>query len=121
MLTKRTLIIGASPNPERYSYKAAEMLNEYGHPTYAYGIRNGHIGTTPIETRFPEKETFDTVTMYIGPALQPALYQSIISLSPKRVIFNPGTENAEFEQALQAQGIEAIEACTLVMLRSNQF
>lgn len=120
-MTKRTLVIGASPKPERYAYKAAVMLKEYGHEVYAFGPRSAMIEQTKIETEWPAGQDFDTVTLYINPQIQADYETKILALQPKRVVFNPGTENQAFEARLQAAGIEPVEACTLVMLRTQQY
>ena len=122
-MSKKTVIIGASTNPSRYSYIAAGMLKEFGHPIVPLGIKKGEVHGTEIQdirTR-PKIDYVDTVTLYIGPRHQPAWYDYIISLRPVRVIFNPGTENSEFIRQVNDSGAEAIEACTLVMLRTGQF
>lgn len=115
------LVIGASPNPKRYSFLATEMLLEYGHHVYPFGIRKGLIGLKAIEPLWPINAVFDTVTMYIGPDLQPDFSQKIIALKPKRIIFNPGTENEAFYSLLDKNNITYLEACTLVLLRTGQF
>ena len=94
---KRTLIIGASNNPERYAYKAAERLLAHGHEIELLGLRPDTIFGKTIDTERKAYEGLDTVTLYVGPQRQPDYYDYVISLKPKRVIFNPGTENAEFE------------------------
>ena len=119
-MQKHTLVIGATPNPDRYAYKAIEMLTKYGHSLVAYGIKQGIIGAVVIQNELPQ-QVFDTVTMYVGPQNQPDFYQYILNLKPKRVIFNPGTENAVFEAQLQQAGIEALQACTLVLLSTGQY
>lgn len=119
-MQKHTLVIGATPNPDRYAYKAIEMLTKYGHSLVAYGIKQGIIGAVVIQNELPQ-QVFDTVTMYVGPQNQPDFYQYILNLKPKRVIFNPGTENAAFEAQLQQAGIEALQACTLVLLSTGQY
>lgn len=120
---KKTVIVGATPNPARYAFLAAEMLTEYGHSIVPVGIKKGKLfGVEILDIRQkPEIDQVDTITMYIGPQHQPEWYDYLISLKPKRIIFNPGTENREFEQMVEDQGIEALEACTLVMLRTHQF
>lgn len=118
---KKTLVIGASTNPQRYSYLATNLLSEYKHEVVALGIKPGIIGEHPIVTHFPENKDFDTVTLYVNENLQKEYYDKIIELKPKRVIFNPGTENQEFMDRLQKEGIQPLEACTLVLLRTNQF
>lgn len=118
---KRTLVIGATPKPERYAYLATEMLKQYGHEVVAYGRHQGDINGTPIIPDFPKGQSFDTVTLYLNPANQEVVQQDILDLAPQRVIFNPGTENPPFEQALRNAGIQPLEACTLVLLRTGQF
>lgn len=122
MNIKKTLVIGASENPERYSNKAVKMLQEYNHPVVALGKEKGkNINDLPIVNSVESSEKFDTITLYLNPKNQEPYYEQILSLQPKRVIFNPGTENPEFEQTLKEHNIEPVEACTLVMLRTNQF
>jgi len=118
---KNTMVIGASPNPERYSYKAASLLTKYGHHVEAIGIRNGQIGNINIQPGQPEFSDIHTVTMYVGPGRQAGYYDYILNIRPKRIIFNPGTENPEFEDMLQNAGIEVVENCTLIMLNSGRF
>lgn len=118
---KKTLIIGASDNPERYSYKAAERLLNHGHEIELVGIRKAEVFGKQIDTEMKHYDDIDTVTLYVGLQNQPVYYEYILSLSPKRVIFNPGTENYEFESRLNAAGIETEEACTLVMLGTGQY
>ena len=120
---KKTVIIGASPNPSRYAYLAADMLTEYKHEIVPVGIKRGELfGKEILDIRKkPSIDGVDTVTLYIGPQHQPEWYDYIFSLKPKRIIFNPGTENEEFETLAEQKGIEALEACTLVLLRSRQY
>jgi uncharacterized protein len=121
--TKKTVIIGATPNPSRYAYLAAGMLTEYQHEIVPIGIKKGEVFGKPILNIYqrPAVEDVDTVTLYIGVQHQPEHYQYILGLKPKRVIFNPGTENPEFQKMIEASGAEAWEACTLVLLRSGQY
>ena len=118
---KKTLVIGASENPDRYSYLAVEKLKKYGHPVIALGRKSGIIGETKIETGKPQEEQIDTVTLYINPELQKQYADYIMLLHPKRLIFNPGTENDDLYQMAKANGIEPLEACTLVMLETGQY
>lgn len=120
---KKTVIIGATSNPGRYAFLAARMLTQYQHEFVPVGIKDGAVLGNEILDIFkkPDVKEVDTVTLYIGPQRQPEHYQYILGLKPKRIIFNPGTENEEFEKMAEAQGIEAVEGCTLVMLRSGQF
>jgi uncharacterized protein len=120
---KKTVIIGATTNPGRYAYLAARMLTEYNHEVVPVGIKDGAVFGKEILDIFgkPAIKDVHTVTLYIGPQRQPEHIDYILSLKPKRIIFNPGTENEEFIRRAEAQGVEALEACTLVMLRSRQF
>jgi uncharacterized protein len=120
---KKTVIIGATNNPSRYAYIAAEMLIRYGHEIVPLSIKKGEVlGNNILDLRTrPEIKDVDTVTLYIGPRHQPEWYDYILSLKPKRIIFNPGTENDEFIKKVNDAGSEALEACTLVMLRSGQY
>lgn len=119
--SKKTVIIGASDNSSRYSYLAANRLVAHGHEVIPIGIKHGRVAGLDIITEHPVLEAVDTITMYINPQRQPAYYDYILSLHPKRVIFNPGTENEELEELLQQQGIQTMEACTLVMLNTGQY
>jgi len=120
---KKTMIVGATTNKGRYAYLAAEMLNDCKHEIVPIGIKKGEVlGKEILDLKQkPKVEGIDTVTLYIGPDHQPEWYDYLLSLKPKRIIFNPGTENRAFEQLASKQGIEALQACTLVMLRSNQY
>ncbi len=122
-MNKKTVIVGATTNPSRYAFIAAEMLHSYKHEIIPVGIKRGEVFGQPILdiAQHPMIENVDTVTMYLGPQHQPEYYRYLLSLKPKRFIFNPGTENSEFEKMVEESGAEAIEACTLVMLRSNQY
>ena len=122
-MNKRTVIIGASTNPARYSFLAAEMLTDHGHEIIPLGVKKGMVfGQEIVDIRSrPTVDKVDTITLYIGPARQPEWYDYIVSLNPKRVIFNPGTENPTFLKLLNESGCDAVEACTLVMLRTGQY
>lgn len=120
-MQKKTIVIGASPNPERFSNKAVRLLSINGHPVIAQGIRAGKIGDIEIIKGKPIIDDIHTVTMYIGPARQEEYYEYILSLNPERIIFNPGTENSEFSQLAEKKGIETVENCTLVMLNTGIF
>ena len=117
----KTVVIGASEKPERYANKVAKRLLQQGHEIELIGLRTGKIQDNPIQTGQPDLKNIDTVTLYVSPKNQTGLYDYIKKLKPRRVIFNPGTENALFEEELQQQGIEPIEACTLVMLATGQY
>jgi predicted CoA-binding protein len=118
---KKTLVIGASDNPERYSYLAVNRLRSKGHPVVAIGRRNMNVADVAVETVKKDFTGVDTVTLYLSPGLQKEYYDYIISLHPKRLIFNPGTENRELAELARANGIEPVEACTLVLLSTAQF
>ena len=118
---KKTLILGATPDTNRYAYLAAERLQSHGHEFIPVGRKKGSVlGKTIINDR-PIVGNVDTVTLYINPQNQIDEYQYILSLKPKRVIFNPGTENEELEEILQKNGIEVEIGCTLVMLSVGTF
>jgi predicted CoA-binding protein len=119
MEDKKTLVIGASEKASRYSNMAVHLLNDNSHSVYAYGLRKGVIGDLEIKTDWPENEKFNTVTMYISPRNQVAYYDRIVALKPKRVIFNPGTENPALIAILLDNNIEVVENCTLVMINSG--
>lgn len=118
---KTTVVIGASPNTDRYSYKATISLVKHGHTVYPVGMRNGKIHELDIITYKPVIEDVDTVTLYVGPSHQDAWIDYIISLKPKRIIFNPGTENLAFESLAESKGIETMQACTLVLLAIKEY
>lgn len=118
---KKTLIIGASPDPSRYAYKAAHMLTRFNHEIVNVGIKRGEVAGVEIEKPGEIHSDIDTITLYIGPALQTQYHDYILDTKPKRVIFNPGTENYELEKLLDAHGIEPMEACTLVLLSTGQY
>lgn len=122
-MPKKTVVVGATPNPGRYAYLAANMLAEYNHDVVPLGINNGTVADKEILDirQKPDVKNVDTITLYIGPRHQPEWYEYLIGLKPKRIIFNPGTENEEFEKLAEDNGIEVTEACTLVLLRSHQF
>lgn len=115
-ISKRTVVLGASPNPARYAYAAVQQLQKAGYETIAVGQRKGKIGHVEIQTQHLHFDDIDTITLYIGPAKQPDLYEYIFSLQPERIIFNPGTENAELAKLAGDKGIQTIFGCTLVML-----
>jgi uncharacterized protein len=120
-MAKRTLVLGASSNPERYAYKAIERLVEAGNEVIAFAPRAGAVGNVVIETTWNPNWDIDTITLYINPSRQEAYYQAILELKPKRVLFNPGTENPAFYPMLQQAGIEVEEACTLVLLALKNY
>jgi predicted CoA-binding protein len=121
MKKKKTLVLGASTNPERYSYKAIKMLLEYRHSIVAIGQKPGSIDAININTKMIPLTNIDTVTLYLNPLRQRDYYNYIIEIKPNRVLFNPGTENPEFYQLLKLNNIKVEEACTLVLLSTNQY
>jgi predicted CoA-binding protein len=121
-MIKKTLVLGASSNPERYAYKATLKLLQNGHEVVPVGLRADKIGELDILTNQPKVENIDTVTLYVGPQNQPVYYDYILNqIHPKRIIFNPGTENPELELLAQEKGIETEIACTLVLLSLGEY
>jgi predicted CoA-binding protein len=118
---KKTVVIGASPEESRYSFQAVTQLRRHGHPVVAIGKRPGTIADVEILPTLSLDQKVDTVTLYVNPAHQEDYQDLILKLQPKRVIFNPGTENFDFESRLAKNGIEATQACTLVLLSTNQY
>jgi predicted CoA-binding protein len=121
MAAKKTLVIGASANPARYSNLAVKKLAAYQHPVVALGKRIGTIGNNTIETEKKDFENIDTVTLYLNPTNQKEYYDYILSLHPKRIIFNPGAENDELADIAAQNNIKTQEACTLVLLSTGQY
>ena len=117
----KTLVIGASTRPGRYSNMAIRRLVDQNVETTAFGIRGGTVSGIQIKDNFADFQNIDTVTLYINPKHQKEYYQKIIDLNPRRVIFNPGTENPEFFEVLENAGIEVEVACTLVLLATDQY
>jgi predicted CoA-binding protein len=118
---KKTLILGATPDSSRYAYLAANRLVRTGHPIVNVGIKKGEVAGVAIEPAEDIHSDIDTVTLYIGTRNQPPLYDYILATNPKRIIFNPGTENPELRRMAQERGIETISACTLVMLSTGEY
>ncbi|RFZ82993.1 CoA-binding protein [Mucilaginibacter terrenus] len=121
MATKKTLILGATPDPSRYAYLAANRLTGHGHPIVNVGIKTGAVAGVQIEKPEAIHSDIDTITLYVGPQNQPPLYDYILATNPKRIIFNPGTENSELKKLAQERGIETDYACTLVLLSIGQY
>src|SRR5277367_3047215 len=120
-IQKKTLVIGASDNPARYSYLAVNRLRQNNHPVVGIGRKKVKVADIEVETEKKEFKDIDTVTLYINPANQKEYYDYILSLHPKRLIFNPGAENEELFNLAKANGIKPLEACTLVLLSTHQF
>lgn len=117
----KTLVIGASTHDYRYSNKAIKLLRAYKHEVMAVGRETGEVSGVNIEHDMPAQQDIDTVTLYINPSHQQAYYDKLVELKPRRVIFNPGTENRELEALLEKNGIATEEACTLVLLNTGQY
>lgn len=118
---KKTLVLGASDNPSRYSFLAVNRLRNLGHPVVAIGRRPSIVGDVAIEKDKKEFDKVHTVTLYLNPAHQKQYYNYIVSLKPQRIIFNPGAENEELYDLAKQNGIKPVEACTLVLLSTNQY
>ena len=118
---KKTLVLGASGNPERYSYLAINRLQHNGHPVLAIGKKKSMVDAVEIITEKTMANDIDTVTLYLSPANQKEYYNYILSLKPKRIIFNPGAENPELYDLARANNIKPMEACTLVLLSTGQY
>ncbi|WP_026999129.1 CoA-binding protein [Eisenibacter elegans] len=121
MLQKKTLILGATTNADRYAYMAAERLTAHQHPIVLVGIKKGEVVGQPIDNSRQIHTDIDTLTLYVGPQNQPEWYDYILQTKPQRLIFNPGTENPELAQKASQAGIEVLYACTLVMLSTQQY
>jgi predicted CoA-binding protein len=118
---KKVLVIGASPQPWRYAYKAVRMLQDYKYEVIALGKTSDRIGNTFIHTKREPWTDIHTVTLYLNPKNSAEMQDYILQLAPKRLIINPGAENPELEEAARKEGIEVIRACTLVMLSTGAF
>src|SRR3978361_472467 len=121
MANKKTLILGATPNEGRYANLAANRLVRSGHTIVNVGIKEGAVAGVPIEKAETIHDDIDTITLYVGPRHQEGLYNYILDTHPKRIIFNPGTENSELRRMANDKGIETEYACTLVMLSIGQY
>jgi uncharacterized protein len=122
IMAETVVILGASPKPERYSNMAMKMLESYGHKTILVSPSVKEIEGHPVLQNLSDVKTeVQTLTMYVGPEISSKLGEQIIALKPGRVIFNPGTENAILENTLNSAGIQTLNACTLVLLRTNQY
>jgi uncharacterized protein len=120
-MTKKTLVMGASPNPSRYSNKALKRLIKHGHEVVAIGKRETVVEDIQVIKGMPYLPDIHTITLYLGPANQEEYLDYFISLHPKRIIFNPGTYNRRLEKMAEENGIEVIEDCTLVMLDMHEY
>ena len=120
-MKKKTLVLGASLKPDRYSNLAINRLKSFNHEVKAFGLKDGEVNGVTIDTNLIQYDDIDTVTLYLNPQRQKDYYDYIISLNPKRVIFNPGTENPEFYNLLKQNNIDFEVACTLVLLATDQY
>ena len=120
-MQKKTIVLGASQNEERYSNMAVKKLEAHNHPVTAIGNKEGKINDTKIIKDNPFINGVDTITLYLNPDNQKPYYDYIFTLNPKRIIFNPGTENDELVKLAAEKGIKTMEACTLVLLSTNQY
>lgn len=121
MANKKTLVLGASSNPSRYSYLAINLLQKKNHEVVAIGKRSGKVGNIEIETQTRNITDVDTVTLYLNRDNQKQYYDYILSLHPKRIIFNPGAENEELAGLSRQHNIHSMEVCTLVLLSTGQY
>jgi predicted CoA-binding protein len=121
MKNKKTLVLGASSKPDKYAFKAISMLVDKGHTVIAIGQNTGEVAGVKIYTKAIPVKNIDTVTLYLNAKRQKEYYNYIIEAKPKRVIFNPGTENPEFYQLLELNNIKSEVACTMVLLTTNQY
>lgn len=121
MKNKKTLVLGATTKPDRYAYRAINMLVQKGHTVLAIGQNTGEVAGVKIQTKAIPVKNIDTVTLYLNPTRQRDYYNYIIEAQPKRVVFNPGTENPELYQLLELNDIKGEVACTLVLLATNQY
>ncbi|MBI2730959.1 MAG: CoA-binding protein [Sphingobacteriales bacterium] len=120
-MNKKTLVLGASDNPSRYSYLAINRLRNHGHDVVAIGRKKTSVADVPIVTGKEAFKNIDTITLYLSEAHQKEYYDYILSLKPKRIIFNPGAENDELFALAKINNIQPMEACTLVMLSTGQY
>lgn len=120
-MIKKTLVIGASTNPSRYSFKAIQKLTVHGHPVMAIGKKEGQVSGVKFTAEKIMFEDIDTITLYLNENNQKSFYDYILELKPKRVLFNPGTENEELQNLLTKHHIAFEEACTLVLLGTGQY
>jgi predicted CoA-binding protein len=118
---KKVVVLGVSPNPERFSNQAIRSLLKRNYPVIAVGIRRGFIENLPIQTGMPDIKPVDTLLLYIGPRHQKDYYEYILRLQPRRVIFNPGTENPELITRCKENRIEVLLDCSLVMISTGTF
>ena len=121
MKKKKTLVLGASDNPSRYSYLAIQRLRKHDHPVVAIGRKDTRVNDVLISKEKKSFDDVDTITFYLNPFHQKEYYDYILSLKPRRLIFNPGAENEELEKLAKENNIQTIDACTLVLLSTGQY
>ena len=119
--SKKTIVLGATPNPNRYAYLATQRLKQHGYEAVPVGIREGAIAGIDIQQGTPYVDEVHTVTLYLNPQRQVPYYDYILALQPERIIFNPGTGNPELMKLARDQGIEVSINCTLVMLSLGDY
>lgn len=119
--TKKTIVLGASPNPARFSHKAVTLLLNHNHPVIPIGNKEGFISNSKIFTSWPSDQDVHTIAMYLKPENQAEYYENILRLKPQRIVFNPGTENNNLKSIAIEKGIDVIENCVLVMLSINSY
>jgi predicted CoA-binding protein len=117
----KIVVLGASPNPERYSYKAVKALRKRNYDTVALGFQKGKIVDIVIQTDQPVLDDVDSVLLYMNAERQKPLYEYILSMKPRRIIFNPGTENKELADLAERNGIGVVHQCALIMLTNGIF
>ncbi len=120
-MNKKTLVLGASPTPVRYAYKAVKRLLSHGHDVVAIGKVESEIDSVKITKEMIDIPDLHTVTMYLNPERQEPYLDYILELKPKRIIFNPGSYNSKLDKMARAAGIQVMEDCTLVMLDMDDF
>lgn len=120
-IMKKTVVIGATPDSSRFAYKAANMLTRYGYEIVPVGIKKGEVAGQKIRNDQPLIDEVDTVTLYVGTHNLPPLFDYILKLKPKRIIFNPGTEHPDLISLANENGIEPVVGCTLVMLSAGTY
>lgn len=118
---KKTVVLGASSNPSRFSYLAIQRLRAYDHPVVAIGRRTGQVADVNITKEHSAESDVDTITLYLNPKNQTEYYDYILDLHPRRIIFNPGTENNELIEKARKNNIQPVMGCTLVMLSTGQY
>ena len=118
---KKTLVLGGSVNPSRFANKAIRKLRAYGHPVVSVGLKEGEVNDVNIQTGTPHFKDIHTVTLYLSAKNQKQYYDYIIGLKPKRIVFNPGTENLELSELARKNNIEVVEYCTLILLDTHTF